>query len=213
VTKPSPGKDRRIAYYVLVAVIIASLAYFVPRTLHEIAINRAKSCNSCLDSRPATVKQVEYDSGSGSGYGGTSSWLSAEYTFVSEDGEVFRYNHILDERFEEGQSVTLRLYKSDLVFVDRSYAHQAWGGIETMFFLPLPFAFVALLLLWYTRPTRIMGDVYRRGYILLAGVVGLFASVLFVGGLQLVWWPLPVLVTGAGIPALALGLRRHKHAR
>ncbi len=206
----SSEKDRRAAWYILLAVITVSVAYFMPRTLQEVAIDRAKSCSSCLDSRSAIVTQVEYSSGSAAGYG-TSDWVNASYTFESADGEVFHHEHILDGRFEENQHVTLRLYKSDLMFVDRSYAHQAWGGIETLLFLPLPFAVVGLVLLWYSRPSQTRSNLYRRGYILLTGIVGLFAGVLFIGGLRLVWWPLPVLLMSAGVPTLVLGLRRRKH--
>lgn len=204
-------EDRRIAGYVLVAVIIASLAYFVPRTLHEVAVDRAKGCDACLDARSATVERVEYDSGSAVGYG-TSEWINAEYTFKSKDGKVVHHNRILDEQLEEGQSVTLQLYGSDLVFVDHSYVHIAWGGIETMLFLPLPPALVGLLLLRYSRPTGGRAVHYRRGYVLLAIVASLSASVLLLGGMQLVWWPAPALAIGAGIPTLALTLRTHRRA-
>src|SRR5688500_20316819 len=112
-TDSSSQSDRRIAYYIIVTMILASLAYFTPRMIHEINIERTRNCLACFDVHPAVIKRIDYSSGSAAGYG-TSNWTNAEYTFEDTDGKTFRHSYILDGSFSEGQTVTLRLYESDL---------------------------------------------------------------------------------------------------
>ena len=141
---------------------------------------------------------------------GASDWMNAEYTLVDDSGAVRHYDYLLDTSFEEGQRVTLRLYDNELVFIDNAYAHQAWGGIEVMLFLGLPPSLVALLLLWASRPEKRRTINYRRGYVLLSIVASFAATMLFVGAMQLAWWPLPTLAIGVDIPALAFVVRHRR---
>lgn len=198
--------DRRSTYSILAMVAVALLSFFVPRTVHEMAIDRAKGCYACLDNEQAVVERVTYDSG----WDGSSHWTSSDLTIRRANGQTIRHHDSpIDESYEEGQRVTLRFHESDLLYIDDSYAHRAWGGLEMLLFLLLPPSVIGLVLLWYTRSPGKPG-LYPSGYITLTIIVTFVTLAIGVGA-RITWWPLPSLMVSVAVPTLMLFLRRQKH--
>ncbi|MCW6003359.1 hypothetical protein K1W54_02005 [Micromonospora sp. CPCC 205371] len=159
------GEVRLRVWVVVISGTLAAilLAYFGHRAYVETAAYSAHR-NGTLALEPAEVVEINYFSGTG-GYGGGNSQevrfrlhSGGERTSLLKDRKAY-----LD--VDEGQTVRVGMWHGHLVAVEDKYVRTPWTPGASMVFLPLPPAFVLMVLqvyrLWRLRKE---GPKYVFGY-------------------------------------------------